>query len=117
MAQLTTRRRRRHGVRHRFLKLRHDLRSGGRILAGAALAGLGTYGAVRTGGRLLKPLGRLTALRRYAPSLAGGIRRMATRRTAIDWALGTAAVTGIGQAKHEVETAARRRYRSFLRGR
>ena len=50
-----------------------------------ALAGLGTYGAVKLGTKVLKPVARLKQVRRAVPELAKGIQRNFDTPSAHDW--------------------------------
>lgn len=78
---------------------------GGRALATGVLAGLGTYGALRVGGRLLRPAASVMRRKKSFPILRNAIHAIGTKKAAAEWALGTGLATGFGQLEGDVAAA------------
>lgn len=117
MTTLATRRRQSHFPRMRrlVLKVRRGLSGGEKILGAGAAAGIGTYAGMRFGGRLLRPLARIKTLERMSPTLTHELRNVGTHSNALNWALPTAALAIGSKAHDEIKSAARRRYRRWLK--
>jgi len=95
-------------------RLKHHVTPVERTLAGGALAGIGAYGAIRLGGRLVRPLAESATMHRYAPNVARGIRNFISPTSAVEWGLGTTAIDTIGHLKTQAEGSLGRRYHSWF---
>ena len=107
-------------TRRTYLNLRRKARAGGRILAAGALTGLGTYAGLRLAAPVFRGTSRAimksTRLRKMFPAVAAATRRLGKHGAALEWGLAGGALAGGAKALDETKTAARRRYRRWLRG-
>lgn len=97
-----------------YLGARRRLGGVGRVATTSLLTGLGTYAAIKTGGRILRPLTRWQRLRTLSPRLVQDMERLPA--SARSWGLASGVIAGAGKTHGEVKGWWKRRYRRWLKG-